>query len=245
MTVQFGFDGVSATGAGRRRGLLAPEAPREEQGRSAEEDGPSPRGRLYRQSVKRALDIALVILSLPVALPLIALCALAVAAQGGQPFFRQPRVGRGGKVFLMWKLRTMIPDADAALARHLASSPELNAEWTTHQKLKRDPRITAVGQFLRKSSLDELPQLWNVLKGDMSLVGPRPMLPEQQALYPGEAYYRLRPGITGLWQVSERNETFFAYRADCDSKYDRSVSLLLDLKLLILTVWVVMRGTGY
>lgn len=119
------------------------------------------------------------------------------------------------------------------------------AEWESTQKLKHDPRITRFGRFLRKSSLDELPQLWNVLKGDMSLVGPRPMLPEQRGLYPGLAYYELRPGLTGTWQVSERNESTFSKRAEFDRGYFESLSFLGDLNVLARTVSVVLRGTGY
>ena len=139
----------------------------------------------------------------------------------------------------------MVVDADARLAAHLAADPALRAEWDETQKLKRDPRITAVGRLLRKTSLDELPQLWNVLKGDMSLVGPRPMMPEQRALYPGRAYYQMRPGLTGPWQVSDRNAVSFAGRAEFDADYARRMSLATDLCILFLTVWVVLRGTGY
>ena len=127
----------------------------------------------------------------------------------------------------------MVIDADQRLAAHLAADPALRAEWDETQKLKNDPRITAVGRLLRKTSLDELPQLWNVLKGDMSLVGPRPMMPEQRALYPGRAYYSMRPGLTGPWQVSDRNETSFAGRAEFDAAYARRMSLRTDLVILL------------
>lgn len=136
-------------------------------------------------------------------------------------------------------------DADARLAAHLAADPAMRAEWAESQKLKNDPRITAVGRFLRKTSLDELPQLWNVFKGDMSLVGPRPMMPQQRPLYPGRAYYRMRPGLTGPWQVSDRNAGSFAGRAEYDTEYHRSMSFLRDFTILVLTFWVVLRGTGY
>ena len=156
-----------------------------------------------------------------------------------------PRVGRHGRIYTIWKLRSMTRDADQALEAHLAANPEARVEWDRTQKLKNDPRITKLGRVLRKSSLDELPQLFNVLRGDMSLVGPRPMMPEQQALYPGTAYYKLRPGITGMWQVSKRNESTFADRARFDTQYDRRLSLLTDIKLLLATVRVVLRGTGH
>lgn len=203
-----------------------------------------PRG-VYGRAAKRLLDIAAILLALPVVLPLVAILALLVARDGHSPFYRQARVGRGGRIFTIWKLRTMVPDADARLAGYLAENAAARAEWNSTQKLKRDPRITRFGCFLRKSSLDELPQLWNVLKGDMSLVGPRPMMPEQQPLYPGRAYYALRPGITGLWQISDRNHTTFAARAEFDGAYARSLSLGTDLRILFATVGVVTRGTGY
>ena len=152
-------------------------------------------------------------------------------------FYRQARVGRGGRIYRIWKLRSMVMNADQKLEAHLAADPAARAEWDETQKLKRDPRITRFGRLIRKSSLDELPQLWNVLIGDMSLVGPRPMMPDQRALYPGRAYYALRPGITGPWQVSERNATSFADRARFDDKYhDRDLSLATDVRLLRPTV---------
>ena len=119
------------------------------------------------------------------------------------------------------------------------------AEWDETQKLKNDPRITPFGRFLRKSSLDELPQLWNVFVGDMSLVGPRPMMLNQQALYPGTAYYALRPGITGFWQTAGRNRTSFEARAEYDTSYEAELSLATDVKILARTVSVVVNGTGY
>ena len=206
---------------------------------------PSRRTGFYRGGAKRALDVLLIVLSLPVALPVIALLALLVMRDGHAPFYTQARVGRDGRIFRFWKLRSMIWDADARLADHLAADSEARAEWDHTQKLKCDPRITRFGNFLRKSSLDELPQLWNVLKGDMSLVGPRPMMAGQQVLYPGTAYYALRPGITGSWQVSDRNESSFAARADFDTAYEETLSFAADLHILVATVGAVVRGTGY
>lgn len=206
---------------------------------------PAKRGGIYRNGLKRALDVCAVTLFLPIVLPVILLLALVVSRDGGQPFYSQERVGKGGRIYTMWKLRSMVKDADASLEAYLATDTEARAEWVVSQKLKTDPRITRFGRLLRKSSMDELPQLWNVLKGDMSLVGPRPMMPDQQEIYPGTAYYTLRPGITGMWQVSERNDSSFADRADFDAKYDREISPLTDLKLLIATVRVVLMGTGH
>lgn len=200
----------------------------------------------YRNWTKRGLDLALIFMCSPFVLVLMVFMAAIVAlTSAGSPFYRQERVGLHGKTFTMWKLRTMIPNADAALARHLQSNPAARAEWATTQKLKNDPRITRVGTILRRTSLDELPQLLNVLKGEMSLVGPRPMLPEQQAMYPGAAYYRMLPGITGLWQISARNESAFAERAFFDSRYDAKMSFMTDLKTLLATVRVVTQATGH
>ena len=140
----------------------------------------------YRNGLKRVLDVAAVLLSAPVIVPVIAAVALAVAMEGGAPFYYQPRVGMGGKTFRMWKFRSMVRDADSKLESYLAENPEARAEWDSTRKLKNDPRITRVGQFIRRSSLDELPQLWNVLTGDMSLVGPRPMMLSQRVMYPGQ-----------------------------------------------------------
>ena len=199
----------------------------------------------YRARGKRFLDLIIIFASLPFVLPMIALLVLVVARDGGQPFFTQKRVGRHGRTVRMVKLRSMVPDAEAQLQAYLEQNPQAREEWNRTQKLKSDPRITRVGRFLRRSSLDELPQLWNVLKGDMSLIGPRPMMIDQVKLYPGDAYFSLRPGITGPWQVSERNETEFADRARFDSGYLKELSFRTDLNILVRTFGVVMRCTGY
>lgn len=201
--------------------------------------------RFYHRIGKRLLDICLILAAVPVVLPLIVILALYVAIDGGQPFYSQIRIGRDGRCFRIWKFRTMVRDADARLKAHLDANPDARTEWALSQKLRNDPRITPVGRVLRKSSLDELPQLWNVLWGNMSLVGPRPMLVEQRELYPGTDYYRLRPGITGNWQVSARNASSFADRARYDQDYARAVSFAGDLRILWATVSVVLRGTGY
>ena len=175
------------------------------------------RGQIYRDGLKRALDVTLeLIAALPVLIILMVLAAL-ISLDGGSPIYLQKRVGRSGRVFHMWKLRSMVMNADALLEQHLARDPALRREWNHTQKLRHDPRITRIGRIIRKTSLDELPQLWNVLRGDMSLVGPRPMMIDQQDLYPGTAYYALRPGITGFWQTSVRNESSFAERAGFDT----------------------------
>ena len=205
----------------------------------------SPRSRgPYRLGLKRLFDIFVVVAAAPFVLPLVLLLAFAVALDGGKPFYTQLRVGMGGRNFRMWKLRSMVVDADARMVAHLAENPEARREWDETQKLRDDPRITRLGQLLRKSSLDELPQLWNVLTGDMSLVGPRPMMPCQKALYPNTAYFELRPGITGYWQTAGRNKTTFAARAHFDTAYERELSFVTDLTILARTVGVVIRGTG-
>ena len=206
----------------------------------------SPMGRgPYRRFFKRAFDITAIVLAAPAVLPIVVIAAAMVARDGGSPFYTQMRVGKDGKRFRMWKLRSMVRDADERMEEFLASNPDARMEWDSTQKLKADPRITRMGKFLRKSSLDELPQLWNVLVGDMSLVGPRPMMISQQSLYPGQAYYALRPGITGYWQTSGRNRTTFEARAEFDDAYEADLSLLTDMKVLAATVGVVVHGTGY
>ena len=205
---------------------------------------PEPRGGLYRRYLKRALDVTAILLAAPVVVPVVAALAFAVSRDGSKPFYSQQRVGQHGRAFRMWKLRSMVPDADERMEAYLASNPAARAEWDETQKLKNDPRVTPFGRFLRKSSLDELPQLWNVFTGDMSLVGPRPMMLNQQALYPGMAYYALRPGITGYWQTAGRNRTTFEARAEYDTVYEESLSLATDARILVRTVGVVMNGTG-
>ncbi|MGB5837281.1 MAG: sugar transferase [Albidovulum sp.] len=200
---------------------------------------------MYRNFFKRIFDIGIVLSASILVLPIISLLALLVAFDGSTPFYWNDRVGKRGRNFRMLKLRTMVPDADTLLEAHLSRNAEARLEWNSTQKLKSDPRITRIGRFLRKTSLDELPQLWNVLIGDMSLVGPRPMMPNQRLLYSGMAYYALRPGITGPWQVSDRNESAFSKRAEFDRQYDDTLSFITDIKLIIATLRVVWKGTGY
>ena len=199
---------------------------------------------LYRKAGKRALDIALVLLSAPIVFPVILILAALVALDGHNPFYLQNRVGKDGRVFKIFKLRSMVPNAKASLKDILAKNSDARAEWEANQKLRHDPRITRLGRIIRNTSLDELPQLLNVLKGDMSLIGPRPMMIEQIPLYPDNHYYAMRPGISGLWQVTDRNASTFAERATYDAEYHRRLSLWLDITILARTFGVVMRGTG-
>lgn len=201
--------------------------------------------RVYRAFGKRALDIFFVIAVAPLGLTIVILAAI-LSAVGGLhwPFYHQLRVGRGGKVFKMLKIRTMVSDADAHLETYLTENPAARREWDQKQKLENDPRITRFGNILRKTSLDEMPQLWNVLKGEMSIVGPRPMMVDQQELYPGQDYYLLRPGVTGPWQISDRSQGTFAGRARFDAEYNRTLNVKNDLQILARTVGVVLRCTG-
>lgn len=173
--------------------------------------------------------------------------ALAVLISMGRPVhYWQPRLGRGGKPFHFFKFRSMVRDSDAALRKYLASNPAAQQEWDTYQKLRHDPRITRVGRIIRRTSLDELPQFWNVLRGDMSLVGPRPCMQHQRGLYGKHwsEYCAMRPGITGLWQVSGRNRLPYAKRVELDAQYVQNWSLWLDIKILARTVSTVLRKDG-
>ena len=203
--------------------------------------------RVYQRVFKRIIDTMLVAVSLPIVLPVIAVLALIIRRDGGPAFFVQPRVGLNGHVFPCFKLRTMHVDAEARLAEMCAADPIIAAEWHRNQKLQIDPRITKFGCFLRRSSLDELPQLFNVLRGEMSVVGPRPFLPSQEDLYRqagGRAYYAMRPGITGSWQVAGRGDTRFVDRVGFDDDYHSRLSLKEDLLILLKTVSVVIKSTG-
>lgn len=202
------------------------------------------RSSVYRKNIKRVMDVAIVLATACFTVPVIVLLALAVLVTGQSPFYGQKRVGMNGRTFQMWKLRTMLPKADERLEQYLTENPQFRAEWDSKQKLVNDPRVTPIGHWLRKTSLDELPQLFNVLNGSMSLVGPRPMMVEQESQYHGTGYYNLRPGMTGLWQISDRNDVEFVGRVRFDEAYDRQVSFTTDLYVLMRTVAVVIRGTG-
>lgn len=197
--------------------------------------------------IKRVFDlVAASALAIP-AIPLALSIALAIALETRGPvFFAHTRLGKGGRPFRLWKFRSMRTEADEVLGRHLAQHPELLTEWHASHKLKNDPRITHVGRWLRHSSLDELPQLWNVLCGAMSMVGPRPIVKAELPKY-GLAfrqYERVQPGLTGLWQVSGRADLSYRRRIDLDTNYIHHWSFALDLKILCRTVGVVLRGHG-
>lgn len=197
--------------------------------------------------LKRVLDLAATVALGLVSLPLIALVAIAIRLDSPGPvFFAQARIGKGGRKFRAWKFRTMVRDAEQLLDRFLQDRPALREEWERDQKLRDDPRVTRVGRLLRRTSLDELPQLWNVLRGEMSLVGPRPIVDEEVGRYGPRftLYAQVLPGITGLWQVSGRNDTSYEQRVELDSYYVRNWSPWLDLYVLARTVWVVLTGRG-
>jgi Undecaprenyl-phosphate galactose phosphotransferase WbaP len=197
--------------------------------------------------IKRSLDMAISLAILPVILSTMAVIYLAIRLTSKGPvFYSQQRVGQGGRMFRIWKFRTMRQGADKILEKMLEENAELRAEWKREQKLKNDPRVTWVGKFLRKASLDELPQIWNVLRGDMSLVGPRPVEKCDIERY-GDyfTYYsRMTPGITGLWQISGRSNTTYSERIRLDAYYVRNWSPWLDLYILASTVKVVLKCEG-
>jgi Undecaprenyl-phosphate galactose phosphotransferase WbaP len=197
--------------------------------------------------IKRCVDIVSVVVGLLLFWWIFASIALAVKLSSPGPiFYGQRRIGRFGREFTAWKFRSMVKDADAILAGYLQAHPELRAEWERDHKLKDDPRVTWIGRILRRTSLDELPQLWNILRGEMSLVGPRPIVQDEVAKY-GERfalYQKVRPGLSGLWQVSGRNDVTYGERVALDCYYVRNWSVWLDLVILARTVRVVLLGKG-
>jgi len=194
----------------------------------------------------RLFDIAMASALTTVFLPIILITVATLLLSKGPVIFHQDRLGYGGRAFRVYKFRTMIPDAQKVLAEILAKNPALKAEWERDYKLKKDPRVTWIGRLLRRTSLDELPQLWNIFKGDMSIVGPRPIEPFEIARYGRFArhYYAQRPGLTGLWQVSGRSDTSYQRRVILDTYYSKKKSLLLDVKIIARTVRVVLFGSG-
>ena len=204
--------------------------------------------RLPQRIFKRSLDIIGAIILVVLLAPVFTLFALLIWKEDRGPvFFRQTRVGRGGRDFTCWKFRTMVVDAEAQMARWETENPVLLARYCeSNFKLQADPRVTSIGQWMRKNSLDELPQLFNVLLGDMSLVGPRPLLRRELPNYGAviSLYERVRPGITGLWQISGRSHTTFAERISYDEWYIKNWTVWYDLVILLQTVWVLLRGQG-
>jgi len=198
--------------------------------------------------VKRFFDILFSLLILILGTPFFLLLAIAIKLTSRGPvFYKQERVGRGGKLFRCYKFRTMVPDAEACRQRLVEANPELHDEWSRNRKLKNDPRITLLGAFLRKTSLDELPQFWNVLKGDLSVVGPRPVVVDEVIEHFGskaEKILSVRPGITGLWQVSGRSNITYPKRLQLDEQYVDDFSMILDLKLIARTIPAILFPDG-
>lgn len=207
----------------------------------------SPAESFAYSKLKRLADIVLVVLAAPVWVPLCIVLALLVRfTSHGPSFFSHRRIGYGGAFFSMWKFRTMCVNAAEVLEQHLAAHPEDRAEWAASHKLKHDPRITSMGRFLRQTSLDELPQLWNVLTGQMSLVGPRPIVAAEAEKYGTDLAYFLavKPGITGLWQTSGRSTLSYEERVALDRRYVEEWSLQNDMVLLVRTVNKVANSEG-
>ena len=196
---------------------------------------------------KRAFDfvgaISIIIFMMPL---LVILVLLLFLLQGRPVLIKHSRIGREGRAFACLKFRTMIRDADQALAALLANDPSARAEWEARHKLKNDPRITPIGAVLRKTSVDEFPQLFNVVRGEMSLVGPRPIVQDEIRFYGKviEDYCRVRPGLTGLWQTSGRSDTSYATRVRLDQEYVKQQSLMGDLLILVKTIPVVLKMRG-
>jgi exopolysaccharide production protein ExoY len=198
-------------------------------------------------TAKRMIDVALALSGIILLAPLLIICFVVTrATSSGPAIFRHKRVGFGGKPFDCLKFRTMVLDAPERLRKLLEEDPAAAAEWAECQKLRHDPRITPIGAILRKSSLDELPQLFNVLMGNMSIVGPRPVTEEELSRYGASVkiYAACRPGITGLWQVSGRSSTSYKTRVACDTYYARMWSLSLDIKIMIVTIPSVLFTKG-
>jgi len=201
----------------------------------------------YNVVLKRILDLLGILVGGAVFLPVLLVLALLIKVDSlGPIFYCHRRLGKDGKNFRLWKFRTMVEDADARLSACLEFDPRLRAEWKTNHKLKHDPRITRIGVFLRKTSLDELPQLWNVVKGEMSLIGPRPIIQDEVKYY-GSKWHTVSsviPGMTGLWQVSGRSETGYHERVELDSYYIQNWSIWLDLYIVFKTAWIVVTSKG-
>lgn len=202
---------------------------------------------LIQRVGKRALDVAAAVTFIALGLPLYIFISLAVKLTSPGPIhYWQYRLGRHGRRFRFYKFRSMYVDGDAMLTALLAKDAEADSTWRVYQKLENDPRITPFGRFIRRTSLDELPQFWNVLKGDMSLVGPRPCMEQQERFYGQHwgLYCSVKPGLTGLWQVSGRNRLSYSDRVELDARYVQQWSLLKDVQIVVRTFKAVLTGDG-
>lgn len=203
---------------------------------------------IKHKPLKRLFDILFSLLILTIGLPIFILIGITIKLTSRGPiFYAHERIGRGGKPFPCYKFRTMYSDANDRLQELLHSQPHLKEEWESSFKLKNDPRITPLGSFLRKTSLDELPQFWNVIRGDLSVVGPRPVVQQEIQKHFGEkapVILSVRPGLTGIWQVSGRSDTAYSMRIELDEKYVDTQTLLLDLKLIAKTIPAMIFSRG-
>ena len=200
----------------------------------------------YRRGGKRCFDLMLALALLPVLVPAICILGLLNVLNIGSPIFGHTRIGHNGRGFNCWKMRTMHPNSDQLLTAYLARNPTAADEWKKNHKLKHDPRVTSFGRFLRRTSLDELPQIWNVIRGEMSFVGPRPITQGELYRYGGAAheYLSVRPGVTGLWQVYGRTNGCYKERVRMDTLYCHAISVHQDLALIAMTALVLMKTTG-
>ena len=197
--------------------------------------------------IKRAFDLVGAVAGIALLSPLLVMLALLVKfSDGGKVLYGHRRIGRNGEVFRCLKFRTMVENGDEVLAAHFAGNPQSRDEWLATRKLQDDPRVTRVGAVLRKLSLDELPQIFNILRGDMSIVGPRPVVRDELELYgaAAECYLKSRPGLTGLWQVSGRNDVSYRARVAFDRHYVENWSFASDLKIIVRTVPAVFSSRG-
>jgi exopolysaccharide production protein ExoY len=198
-------------------------------------------------AIKRGFDIVSAATGILLLSPLLLMLAMLVKfSDGGRVFYGHSRIGRNGDVFQCLKFRTMVENGDEILAAHFARNPQSREEWLATRKLQSDPRVTRAGAVLRKLSLDELPQMFNILRGDMSIVGPRPVVKDELELYgPAADYYlKSRPGLTGLWQVSGRNDVSYGTRVAFDRHYVENWSFIFDLKIIVKTVPAVFSSRG-
>lgn len=201
----------------------------------------------YESWGKRVLDLSLGFFALPVLLVACIVLWVLNLRSNQKTIFTQPRVGKDGKIFNCFKFQTMVNDAEKVLEDLCQSDPGVKTEWDEFQKLKNDPRITKVGRFLRKTSLDELPQVFNVLLGNMSVVGPRPFMESQTEMYVaggGTHYFAIKPGLTGNWQIDGRGNTSFLTRISYDRRYFRRMSLKEDVRIIGKTVGVLLKANG-
>lgn len=200
----------------------------------------------YKGALKRVFDLALCLILIPVICPVVLFLYLLALRDGGPGFFGHWRCGHNGRAFQCLKIRTMVPDAERRLESMLLQHRDFRQEWSRSQKLRVDPRVTPLGRVLRKTGLDELPQIWNVIRGDMSLIGPRPVTEQELERYGLDraAYVDVRPGITGLWQVSGRNDLSYLQRIRLDRNYAENLSFQLDMRILLKTFGAIWQRTG-